>query len=499
MPFLRTITLTSVLALSAGPALADLTPTEVWDDWQSLLSRYGAELSFDRTSNEGDRLSVIGLTAAFPVTEGSSSWDLGTLIFEQNSDGSVSILMEDDLPLSIDLTNPDGEEGTVGFTIRQPDASLTASGSIENLTYDFNYPTIEMTDFTIEGPDVPDDFPVEFTFTMSALEGFVNLIGTETRTYESVSALGLMSMVMNFQGATPEEGSGKFNLSMKDLSQTTNGTIGQISGEMSLAELIGAGTTQVGTATHGEVTFDLDVDSPSGSFQLATAAVSGEINGTLDENGISYGGVTNDVTMSIAGSSIPLPPLTFRLAQSSGQFSLPIVPRDDAQPFALKVALNGLEIDPMLWSMFDPGEQLSREPITLVIDTSGNVVVTEDFTSPEYAESQVPSMPGSVEDVTVNTLQLTIAGAELTGDGAFTFDNSTPVPAPVGVANLMLTGGNGLLDTLVGMGLVPEDQATGLRMMLGLFARPGEGEDTLQSTIEVKEDGSVLANGQRIR
>ena len=36
-------------------------------------------------------------------------------------------------------------------------------------------------------------------------------------------------------------------------------------------------------------------------------------------------------------------------------------------------------------------------------------------------------------------------------------------------------------------------------MMMGLFARPGDGEDTLVSTIEVQEDGAVLANGQRIR
>ena len=61
------------------------------------------------------------------------------------------------------------------------------------------------------------------------------------------------------------------------------------------------------------------------------------------------------------------------------------------------------------------------------------------------------------------------------------------------------SSGNGLLDTLVGMGLVPEEQAMGARMMMGLFARPGDGEDTLVSTIEVKEDGSILANGQRIQ
>ena len=73
------------------------------------------------------------------------------------------------------------------------------------------------------------------------------------------------------------------------------------------------------------------------------------------------------------------------------------------------------------------------------------------------------------------------------------------MPLPSGTLNLMLTGGNALLDTLVNMGLVPEDQAMGARMMLGMFARPGDGPDTLVSTIQVNEDGSVLANGQRIK
>ena len=73
------------------------------------------------------------------------------------------------------------------------------------------------------------------------------------------------------------------------------------------------------------------------------------------------------------------------------------------------------------------------------------------------------------------------------------------MPRPKGGVDLTLVGGNGLLDKLVGMGLLPEEQAMGARMMMGLFAVPGEGEDTLNSRIEVNDEGHVLANGQRIR
>jgi hypothetical protein len=38
-----------------------------------------------------------------------------------------------------------------------------------------------------------------------------------------------------------------------------------------------------------------------------------------------------------------------------------------------------------------------------------------------------------------------------------------------------------------------------MRMMMGLFATPGDGEDELVSKIEVTGDGQVLANGQRLK
>lgn len=73
------------------------------------------------------------------------------------------------------------------------------------------------------------------------------------------------------------------------------------------------------------------------------------------------------------------------------------------------------------------------------------------------------------------------------------------VPQPVGGIDLTLVGGNALIDKLVAVGLVPEQQAMGARMMLGLLAVPGDTPDTLNSKIEINEMGHILANGQRIQ
>ena len=97
-----------------------------------------------------------------------------------------------------------------------------------------------------------------------------------------------------------------------------------------------------------------------------------------------------------------------------------------------------------------------------------------------------------------------IVGASLSGNGAFTFDNNDlatfgGVPRPTGEVNLQLMGGNGLIDKLIQMGFVSDQDAMGARMMMGMLAVPGDGPDTLNSKLEINDQGHVLANGQRIQ
>ena len=103
----------------------------------------------------------------------------------------------------------------------------------------------------------------------------------------------------------------------------------------------------------------------------------------------------------------------------------------------------------------------------------------------------------------INDLTVKIAGAEVMGTGAFTFDNTDMttipgMPRPEGSLELNINGVNGLLDKLVGMGLIPEDQAMMPRMMMGMFATV-VGEDQLTSKIEIDAAGGIFANGQQIQ
>jgi hypothetical protein len=178
---------------------------------------------------------------------------------------------------------------------------------------------------------------------------------------------------------------------------------------------------------------------------------------------------------------------------------MPIGVSEESGDVGLGLRLVGLSISDDIWSMFDPMGALPRDPATLILDIAGRANWLVDVFDPALADEQMMEPPGEVQSVTLNELRLSAVGALLTGTGAFEFDNSGPVPQPAGTVNLRLEGANALIDRLVQMGMLPEDQAMGARMMLGLFARPGDGPDTLVSEITVQPDGAVLANGQRIR
>jgi len=48
------------------------------------------------------------------------------------------------------------------------------------------------------------------------------------------------------------------------------------------------------------------------------------------------------------------------------------------------------------------------------------------------------------------------------------------------------------------MGLIPEEQVMGARMMMGMFAN-AVGDDQLVSRLEINDQNHVIVNGQRIQ
>jgi|GEM_PF-1528170 len=156
----------------------------------------------------------------------------------------------------------------------------------------------------------------------------------------------------------------------------------------------------------------------------ATSSVAGgEVRFAMSKDGLSYGGEGRESRLSMTASALPVP-IEATVARTAFNMMLPVSRSDTAAPFAAMVAVVDLALSDGIWNLFDPGAQLPRDPATLIIDLSGAARMLIDVLDPVTAGRA--ELPGEIEALSLNQLKLSAAGAELSGQGAATFDNSGP-------------------------------------------------------------------------
>ena len=501
MNFLKNMgwTVPATFVISSTSAFADVTPEDVWALWQDYLTSSGYEVSAD-TSTSGNVLTVDNLTLSMDQGEdmGSFSARMGTMTFSDNKDGTVKIGFAENMPLTMSMT--DGEEPLdLSMVVSYIGLDMVASGEPTNQKYDFTADNMKLalTEVVADGEAVENaSFNMDFAATTGS--STLAIAGGMIDTMQSMT-----SGAITFAGAISEPGEGSVNVSgnFADTALSTSASLPITEDPSSdpLAMFYGGmqGTTKF---TSGVSTVSLSGQDNDGPFQMDVSAASNALEFDMDSDHIRYDTGAEGIAMTMFGGGIPFP-LSFEMASTSTNFEMPLSRTETPAPFALGVTFADLSVPEMLWGMVDPTGQLPHDPATVSINIGGTATLFGDLLSEDVMESD--DIPGEVNTVTVENLLLRIAGAELTGAGAATLDNTDlttfdGMPRPEGSLSLKLVGGNKLLDTLVGMGLVPEDQAMGARMMMGLFAIP-TGDDQLESTLEINAEGHILANGQRIQ
>lgn len=496
------------LCLPGTAAFADLTSVDVWSDWKDYMTSAGYDVSADEATS-GGTLTITDLNMSMQLAEdeaeGTANITMETLRFVEQGDGSVSIELPALTTINVTM-NPDvGEVATFRIDFDQTDPVMSATGDPGDLTYDYSASAaaMAMSGLTVDGVPVPEDI-AKVSFAMSDLAYTVQTAVGDMRTLAQDISIAGLSYDVAF--ADPE-GEGTFKLvgAMQGIAMDGTGALPLDSDPQDMNAMLSAGLDFDGTLTSAGGNYELTFDGPDGSGTANSTSEGGEISIAMDTDGLSYGVQQRNVDFNMLITEFPLP-LSISAAEIGTTLLMPLQKSPDPQVFGLEVLLSDFTMSDMIWGLFDPSGQLPRDPASLLVDLSGQAKVLFNFLDPTQAAilEQTGAAPGELNALTLNALELDAAGAKLTGAGAFTFDNSDLVsfdgmPRPLGGIDLSLVGGNGLLDKLVGMGLVPEDQAMGARMMMGLFAVPGDAPDTLNSRIEVNEEGHVLANGQRIR
>lgn len=481
-------------ALLVGtPALADVTAEQVWQAWIDYYSDMGQQVETGGQTRTGDTLVITD--AVFAGTQPDASFSLTIPeIRLREAGGTVEITTSQEMPIRVTGTGEEGEAIDMSMLLRHSGMVTVASGTPEDMTYEMTAPELAfaMGDMTVD--DTTMEMAVEAVAAGTAATYRVTQGAVQRITSEFTS-----EAVRYMVSATDPESGGRFELTgtATDLAGTSEADLPEQMNPEDMSAAIAAGLNVTGAVTSGAGTYNMDFTDEGEAFQVEGTGGGGRVAFSMSGDGLRLSTLGRDTTFAMTSASLPFP-VNLSVAESGYSFVMPVASGPNA-PFGLGLRMVDLVVSEDIWAMLDPGAQLPRDPATLIVEIAGRANMFVDLTDPAAAEME--TAPGELEALDLTTLQLRLAGAELTGEGGLTFDNSDMsmgFPKPLGAVDFALTGGNALLDKLVAMGLLPEDQAMGARMMMGLFAVP-TGPDALSSKIEFREDGGIYANGQRLQ
>lgn len=500
-----TLGLAASLALTAQSAFADLTAQDVWNVWkEQAMVR---DLEVIATENLlGGILTLTDLTITGNQEDITFSLSLPSITFEERGDGTVNII----LPETSNMDFKDGVAGTESvlgtFLTTQTGSKIIASGTADNIVLDYSLDslTISMAQLDINEKDVAPH--IDFDVTLHDIDARSNVKHGEMHNQSDTLTTAKLSYDIAVNSDDNDDGfsmQGELN-DITYSGDTLYPTDADINAN-DVTQLLEAGLKYTGNFAYKNGSTATELRAEDVGFSSKTSSQSGTITAGIDIGGLTYSVQTDDTMINIVGDQIPFP-IDLTMRQMGMGLTVPVAKSDEEQDFALALGLHDFAVPELLWSLVDPEGGLPHDPATLAFDVNGKLKLFFDpFDQEQIAAVETGAKtPGEINAVDINALELSVAGAELTGTGGFTFNNEDletfdGMPAPTGEANLQLVGANTLISNLVDLGLLPQDKALGARMMMGLFTTPSEGEDTLTSRIQVQGNGEISANGQRLR
>lgn len=489
-----------VVALLGTTAVqADVTASQVWQDWQDMFSAYGEDtLSVGSEDMTDGTLTVSDVTFRASEDESSVTAELGDIVFAEQGDGSVAVTLSESVPITA-VSEEDGS--TVNMTLGQEGVEIVVSGTPEEMIYDLAADRYVLTVDSIEGPDAPEINAM--SFTLADISGRYVVSEAELRQIDYQLDAGQVNMIVDVADTAQDGGSFKLL-----------GTINDLSSEADLAMPPEMDSESPDAAFRNGLAIDVSYELGSSDYAFTFADASGAGEGTasaqggrmhieMDANGVSYSGGAQQPALSVTAPDLPIP-VELSMSEYSYGLEMPLAATEAVQDFGFELLLSELTLNDAVWSMFDPGGMLPRDPATVAVDLSGTGRLLFDVMDEEQAEAMMMAdLPGELQTLTLDELRVSAVGAEVTGEGGFEFDNQDletfdGFPRPEGSVTVRVDGANRLIDTLIEMGLIAEEDAMGARMMMGMFGRT-VGDDQIESTLEVTDEGHVIANGQRIQ
>jgi len=499
----RIASLGAIFSLMGTTALyADVTAEQVWDSIQKSNADYGSVVTVEKSERSGDTLVLSGVKVVSEQNQEElqmqtrSEMSMGELRLRERGDGTVEITGAEKINM-VTSSAVQAEQETVttnmNMVMTQANSVAVASGSPEKIRYDITAPEMVL-EGNMETSGTNQAPAMTISATMQGTSGFYEVAHGEMT--ETLSNLSMSGVKFSMEGSDPAA-TETFKMSGQMADLRTEGTTRMkvAPGAADFLTVMADGAEINGYVGYGASNFVIEGVTAEGPVHMESTAESGRIDIVLNGNAFDYGVTSGPSTFSLSSPDVPFP-IAGALGDSEFRLAAPVAKSEEAAPYTAKLTLKDLTVSEDIWGLFDPMGQLPHDPATLIVDLTGALRPLVNLFSEEMATLEGP--PAEVQTLDVNKVQLTLLGADLSGKGALTFDNTMGVPMPLGAVTLDLTGLNALLEKLVAMGMVPQDQTMFVNMMLGLYAKPA-GDDAYTSTIEFNEGGEILANGQRIQ
>lgn len=492
----RTATAAAALLVLTQP-LAALTAEEAWQGWQDFAADFDQTVSTVDETRRGDALVVSGATFTMRSADDEAedmtlTYTIPEIVFAEQEDGGVEITMSESYDILVAGTDEDGATVAGTMMLSHPGLVVLAQEDGEDLLFAFAGDGFEL----VSGPFLEDGEPVDLEFAMSA--GALSGGYTQTGPGSIVSEFDGEDFEILVAGTDDEGGQFSFEANYAGLSFEAMSEGGDAWGSDALSELLAGGFATEGRIEIGESQSVIGSETPRDSSLVQSTSAGGVIDFALNQDGVRFDMRSAGGSETIlSGTELPFGELAFGISNTALNVEVPLGVGGQPQPFTVQLGLDGLTVGDGLWNLFDPAGVLPRDPAALVIAVSGAMRWLVDVTDPAMEDADEPA---EITRLDIGQILLSIAGAELSAEGGFSFDYEDrgrfgDAPRPEGGVQIVLTGANRLLDRLVQMGLVQPEEAMTARMMSGMLLRPGEGPDTLVSDIAVSPSGQITANG----
>lgn len=493
-----------IVSFSSQAALADVTAQDVWSDWQEYLAASGYQVSGSEQMS-GDTLTVSDITMTLPIPEEQMTFkmEMPSISLTENGDGTVNIGLPSPYPLAFSAKEGLETKLSGEIVLDHENTVIHVSGDPNNLTYTYSSDRTAMRvdNLTMEGKKTPPE-AMKVEIALTGTSGVSKMSKGELRKVDQQFQAEALSYDIAF--SDPESaGQGMLKGELKGLTGTALGSIPKDMDTTDMDALLKAGFDMGGSLAYSSGSGSMQGSGDGESFSIESSSDGGGFKFAMSANQLAYDITGLNTAINMTSDSLPFP-VAIRAAETALNLAFPVSKSDTPQDFRFGLTLGGFTMSDMIWSMFDPGGALPHDPATVAVDLNGQATLDVDIMDPEQAAAMGGKPPGEVNALNIDTLLVSAVGAKLQGMGSFTFDNSAfrqygAPPQPIGQIELQLDGANALIDKLIQMGFIQEQDAMGARMMMGMFAVPGDGPDSLKSKIEFNDQGHILANGQRIQ